>query len=227
MPLSRALSIWRRNLRATMIETRLSIPEQDRRKWNDAITQSLIRHFPQLASMRIGFYWPFKGEVDGRHAIRYFRMSGANVALPRVVAKGEPLQFFEWWPGAPMRRGVWDIPYPEGTRRIVPQALFIAPVAFDEAGYRLGYGGGYYDRTLAAMSPQPLKIALAFEASRIATIHPQAHDIPMDFVVTEQGVYHAGPNGLVRLGCSRESLRRTEQILRQRLAESARLGALA
>jgi 5-formyltetrahydrofolate cyclo-ligase len=66
----------------------------------------------------------------------------------------------------------------------------------DERGYRLGYGGGYFDRTLAAMQPQPLKIGVGFEISRLPAIHPQAHDVAMDFIVTEAGVYSVGEAGL-------------------------------
>ena len=96
--------------------------------------------------------------------------------------------------------GVLNLPVPQGTEILVPDALLIPPVGFDEGGYRLGYGGGYFDRTLAAMHPQPKKIAVAFEMSRISTIRPQPHDIGMDFVVTELGVYQAMPHGLVPAG---------------------------
>jgi len=91
---------------------------------------------------------------------------------------------------------VFDLPVPEGTRVVVPQALLMPPVGFDEQGYRLGYGAGYFDRTLAEMTPQPLKIGVAFELSRLATIYPQPHDIPLDFIVTEVGIYRVAPAGL-------------------------------
>ena len=78
----------------------------------------------------------------------------------------------------------------------MPQALLIPPVGFDARGYRLGYGGGYFDRTLTEMTPQPLKIGVAFEISRIESIHPQAYDIPLDFFVTERCIYRNAPAGL-------------------------------
>jgi 5,10-methenyltetrahydrofolate synthetase len=86
-----------------------------------------------------------------------------------------------------------------GTQAVTPGALLIPPIGFDAQGYRLGYGGGYFDRTLASLDPQPLKIGVAFELSRIETIRPQPHDIPMDFIVTEAGIHRVGPGGLQRV----------------------------
>ena len=88
-----------------------------------------------------------------------------------------------------MARGVYDIPVPHGTELVVPHALIMPPVAFDAAGYRLGYGGGFYDRTLANLAPRPLTIGVAYELSRVDTIHPQAFDLAMDYVVTERGIF--------------------------------------
>jgi len=167
-----------------------------RHRWNDAITQHLCQGFPMLGQMVIGFYWPFKAEFDPRFAIRHWRQTGARAALPEVVEKKAPLAFRDWWPGVPTEPGVFDLPVPQGTDTLIPEAVLIPPVGFDEQGYRLGYGGGYFDRTLAVMHPQPLKIAVAFELSRIPTIHPQGHDIPMDFVVTQNGVHRVTPGGL-------------------------------
>jgi len=167
-----------------------------RHRWNDAITQHLCQGFPMLGRMVIGFYWPFKAEFDPRFAIHHWRQTGARAALPEVVEKKAPLAFREWWPGVSTEPGVFDLPVPQETDTLIPEAVLIPPVGFDEQGYRLGYGGGYFDRTLAAMHPQPLKIAVAFELSRIRTIHPQGHDIPMDFVVTQNGVHRITPGGL-------------------------------
>jgi len=112
------------------------------------------------------------------------------------MQKGAPLQFREWWPGVGTTKGAFNLPVPNDTEVLTPQALLIPPIGFDLHGYRLGYGGGYFDRTLAAMAPQPLKIGVAFELSRISTIQPQPHDIPMDFIVTEAGVHVVGQAGL-------------------------------
>ena len=122
-----------------------------------------------------------------------------DAALPVVVQKGAPLQFREWYPGAIVVKGVFDLPMPSETPVVRPKALFIPPVGFDAQGYRLGYGGGYFDRTLAALTPHPLKIGVAFDLSRIPTIRPQPHDVPMDFIVTESGIYQVVSNRLLQV----------------------------
>jgi 5-formyltetrahydrofolate cyclo-ligase len=211
------LKAWRRTLRAGLIASRAAIPAAVHRSWSASITQALVEGFPVLAhpDRCIGFYWPMQGEFDPRVAIRCFRDRGARAALPVVVHRQAPLQFREWWPGVPCSRGVLDLPVPEGTRVVVPQAVLMPPVGFDGQGYRLGYGGGYFDRTLAVIEPQPLKIGLAFEVSRIDTIRPQAHDIAMDFIVSEAGIHGVGPRGLDRLAPA-EAARRAAALLQPR-----------
>ncbi|HLY47489.1 MAG TPA: 5-formyltetrahydrofolate cyclo-ligase, partial [Stellaceae bacterium] len=111
--------------------------------------------------------------------------SGRAVALPVVIDKKGPLEYRAWRTGEALVDGVWNIPVPE-KREIVVPALVLAPlVGFDAACYRLGYGGGYFDRTLAALAPRPLAIGVGYAAQAIATIYPQPFDLPMDFIVTE------------------------------------------
>ena len=190
------IASWRKAQRAELIARRLAVPEDKRDQWTAAITRFLVEGFPILHGLVVGFCWPYKGEVDPRFAIRELRRHGARAALPAVVQKAAPLQFREWAPGVAMTRGVFDLPVPDGAPVLDPQALLMPPIGFDRHAYRLGYGGGYFDRTLAALKATPLKIGIAFEASRIDTIFPQPHDIPMDFVVTERGIHHAGAGGL-------------------------------
>ena len=189
---------WRKLERAELIAQRTAVASDQLRQWNVAMTNCITAGFPMLASMAIGFCWPFKSEFDARFAIRYFRDRGATAALPAVVAKASPLQFRKWWPGAPMTPGVYDIPVPDGTEIVIPDAAIVPMIGFDAEGYRLGYGGGYFDRTLAALLPRPLAIGVAFELGRLQSIHPQPHDIPMDFVVTEDGL-HAVIDGRLTL----------------------------
>jgi hypothetical protein len=85
-------------------------------------------------------------------------------------------------------RGIWNIPIPDKREVVQPTALIVPLIGFDEAGYRLGYGGGYYDRTLAVMNPRPFTVGVGFELGRLRTIHPQPHDIPLDVIITEAGV---------------------------------------
>ena len=178
---------WRKAERARLLALREAVPAEARRANAERITERVIAGFPQLARMTFGFYWPLRGEYDARVVAMHFRKLGARTALPVVVQKAAPLQFRLWWPGAPTTVGVYDLPVPE-TEVVVPQAVLMPPIGFDGECYRLGYGGGFFDRTLAALSPQPLKIGVAFELSRVPTIRPQPHDIPMDCVVTEHGI---------------------------------------
>ena len=195
---------WRKEQRAALIARRMAVPPGTLRQWNEAITELIASAFPMLAVMTVGFCWPFKNEFDARFVIRRFRDRGAVAALPAVVAKASPLQFRTWWPGAPMTPGVYAIPVPDGTELVVPDAAIVPMNGFDEQGYRLGYGGGYFDRTLAATQPRPLAIGVGFELARMPTIQPQAHDVAMDFVVTEAGLHAAAGGRLERVdaaGC--------------------------
>jgi 5-formyltetrahydrofolate cyclo-ligase len=106
-----------------------------------------------------------------------------------VADRRKPLLFREWWPGSRMTPGVWGIPVPAEGEAVLPATLLVPLVGFDRQGYRLGYGGGYYDRTLAAMPGRPLAIGVGFEQALLDTIHPQPHDVPMDVIVTAQGVH--------------------------------------
>ena len=188
-PSPEAIKAWKKSVREHLLQARQAISPADRQVWNAAINQHLQAHFTQLAGMTVGIYWPYMGEFDPRHVAASLREAGARIALPQVIQKAAPLQFRLWWPGVEMAPGVYDIPVPQGTDVVTPDALLVPPVAFDAAGYRIGYGGGFYDRTLASITPRPLTIGVAFELCRLPTIHPQAHDLPLDHVVTEAGVF--------------------------------------
>ena len=214
------IKAWRKQQRAALIARRIAVPQDLLRQWNTAISELIAHGFPVLAGMTIGFCWPFKSEFDARFVIRRFRERGATAALPAVVATAQPLQFRKWWPGAPMTPGVYDIPIPDGTELVIPAAAIVPMNGFDEQGYRLGYGGGYFDRTLAAAAPRPLAIGTSFELARLPTIQPQPHDIAMDFIVTEAGIYRAGGEKLTLLDaatCTHEAklLLESRGLLRQ------------
>jgi 5-formyltetrahydrofolate cyclo-ligase len=181
---------WRRLRRAELIQRRIGLPQQQRADFSERIRRTIGEAFPQLKEALIGFYWPIRGEVGLHGLVRGMIVAGARAALPVVVAKRQPLEFRAWQPGACMARGVWNIPIPAEGQAVRPSALLVPLVGFDNRGYRLGYGGGFYDRTLAALSPKPLAIGIGYELGRLATIHPQPHDIPMDALVTEAGVVH-------------------------------------
>jgi 5,10-methenyltetrahydrofolate synthetase len=188
MSLPPELASRRKAERATLIARRLAASAADHASWSARIEAALRAGFGLLAGMTVGFCWPYQGEFDARPFVRDLRRRGARAALPVVIAKGQPLEFREWWPGVAMLNGVYGLPVPDGTALVRPEALLIPAVGIGATGDRLGYGGGFFDRTLAALHPKPLAIALAFELSRIETTVPQPHDVLMDFVVTETGV---------------------------------------
>jgi 5-formyltetrahydrofolate cyclo-ligase len=179
---------WRRGTRERLIGYRSSLPRDRREEIRQVVIESLRRQIPGLATARIGFYFPYKGEIDLRPLLRQLVARGAEAALPAIVEKAHPVEFRAWHPGVEMERGAWDIPVPKPGNPVRPGLLLAPLVGFDAAGYRLGHGGGYYDRTLATFAPKPLTIGVGYEATRLDTIHPQPHDIPMDAIVTEEGV---------------------------------------
>lgn len=222
MTIPEEIKQWRKVQRTELLAKRVGQAPAQRKEWDATITRTLVEAFPLLQQMKVGFYWPFKSEFDPRFAIHHWRERGARAALPVVVEKSAPLQFREWWPGAPMTTGVYGLPFPDGTAVVTPDALLIPPVGFDAQGFRLGYGGGYFDRTLAAMIPQPLKIGVAYELSRMPTIQPQAHDVPMDFIVTEAGVHHVGADGLALIDSPARVSALAGAIVRKRANEDRR-----
>ncbi len=179
---------WRREQRRGLIAHRSGLPREQREEVRARVVPLLRDRVPGLTEATIGFYFPFKGEIDLRGLLRELVAGGAKAALPAVVEKARPVEFRAWYPGVIMERGIWDIPVPAPGNPVLPTLLFIPLVGFDAAGYRLGHGGGYYDRTLAVLAPKPLCIGVGYEATRLDTIHPQPHDIPMDAIATEAGV---------------------------------------
>jgi 5-formyltetrahydrofolate cyclo-ligase len=178
---------WRKAQRESLIIRRLAASLDERKARNALIGERLQSVIAEgSASRLIGFYWPFKGEYDPRPLMRMLHQQGVGLALPVVAERAQPLVFRRWWPGMRMVRGIWDIPVPAEGDPVSPDTVVAPLVGFDPSGYRLGYGGGYYDRTLAAMPERPLVIGVGFELSCMETIHPQPHDIPMDVIITEQ-----------------------------------------
>lgn len=134
-------------------------------------------------------YWPIKGEPDLRPLLAALHRDGVIVALPVVAERAAPLMFRHWTPETKMTRGDWNIPVPPADAEALRPDVTLAPcLGWDDGCYRLGWGGGYFDRTLAALNPRPLAIGVALSAARLQTIHPQPHDIPLDLIVTETGV---------------------------------------
>jgi 5,10-methenyltetrahydrofolate synthetase len=194
------LKSWRRGERERLIASRQGLDPTTRERVRRRIDAHLERSFPRLAAARLAFCWPVHGEYDARSLMGRLRDRGAVTALPVVVAPRQPLVFREWHPGVALASGPLGIPFPRESEPVIPSVVLVPMNGWDEAGYRLGYGGGFFDRTLASMAPKPVAIGVSYELARMKTIHPQSWDIPMDWVVTERGVYRRDPEGLAFLG---------------------------
>ncbi len=137
----------------------------------------------------IGFYWPLTGEFDVRVIVSAWLAgdAGRRAALPVIRQPGMPLEFHAWTSGASMRAGHHGIPEPVTDEKIIPDLLLIPCIGFDSDGYRLGYGGGYYDRTLAAWPANrvPVTVGVAYEMCRVNALPRDVHDLPLDYVVTD------------------------------------------
>ncbi|MCO5081214.1 MAG: 5-formyltetrahydrofolate cyclo-ligase [Rhizobiaceae bacterium] len=179
------VSKWRRAERTRLLEARLALTPDDRQARSSRIASMLDLTIGKFSGRVVGTYWPFKGEPDLRNwGIRVIERGG-RIALPVVIQKGWPLEYRIWSPGDPLERGVWNILVPSRGPAVQPDVVIAPVVGFDDAHYRLGYGGGFFDRTLAIMPRKPLAIGVGYAEARIPTIHPQTHDIPMDVIVTD------------------------------------------
>lgn len=184
------LKAWRKAERARIIEARMALLASARATMDAKISEQLEELVGDPSGLVISAYWPFRAEQDLKPLLARLAERGARTALPVVIAKGLPLEFRAWKSGDPIDRGVWNIPIPaEGAEVVVPDITFAPVVGYDPGCYRLGYGGGFFDRTLAALLPhKPRLFGVGYSIQAIRTIHPQPYDIPMDAVVTEGGV---------------------------------------
>lgn len=190
---ARDVARWRRAERNRLLAARRSQDVAALR----AVGQALASHvaglvaarFPSLNGLTLSGYWPIQSEPDLRPLLSAWHAAGAAVALPVVETRHAPLVFRRWTPDTRMVRGDWNIPVPPPEADRLRPRIALAPlVGWDGEGYRLGYGGGYFDRTLAAMQPRPFVIGVGLQGARLPSIYPQRHDIGLDAIVTEAGV---------------------------------------
>ncbi len=189
---ARDVARWRRSERARLRADRLALSVAERA----AIDATLIGHLRDLISARFGdargrvlsAYWPIKGEPDLRPLMADLHAAEITICLPVVEQKAAPLVCRRWTPDTRMVRGDWNIPVPPPEAdRLMPDIMLAPLIGWDESGYRLGYGGGYFDCTLAVLDPMPFTIGIGFQSAKLATIFPQPHDIPLDTILTEAG----------------------------------------
>lgn len=156
----------------------------------DALLAAAPRmHFP-AAPESVSAFWPMRDEIDVRPLIHRLTDAGYRLGLPATQGRGKPLVFRRWRPDMDLVDGGFGTRVPPADApEIVPSVLIVPLLAFDRRGYRLGYGGGFYDRTLAelAASRPVLAIGVAFAAQEVEEVPHEAHDVPLPWIVTEQG----------------------------------------
>lgn len=155
------------------------------------LARKLLDGVPLRDCETVAGYWPIREEIDPLPAMLALLARGHRLALPVVARRDQPLAFRHWWPGDPLVAGAYDIPAPGMCAPPVTPTLLLVPgLWFDRAGGRLGYGGGFYDRTLAQLRQgwQVAAVGIAHDAQLGGTLDREAHDAPMDWVVTDRRV---------------------------------------
>lgn len=185
------ISNWRKVQRQKLRAMRAELSQPARNAVTSSLEDHLDAFFQQLDNRRdgtiVGGYWPIQSEFDLRPWLIKWRDRGLKVALPVVIEKAAPLIYRTWSTDTVLERGVWNILVPREGAAIQPDIVLAPLVGWDKQGYRLGYGGGYFDRTLAATTATPLVIGVGLQATELETIQPQPHDIPMTVIITEAG----------------------------------------
>ncbi len=177
--------------RRRLIAAREAMPAAARAAAGAAITAALIGWLAEANPGVVGGYLPHRGEYDCRPVLERVTRLGGRVALPVPLRPRSPMVFRLWTPGAPMAVGPGGIRHPAEGPALAPDLLLVPLVGFDNRGHRLGYGAGYYDRTLAAMAERPVTVGVGFELGRLARLAPEPHDIALDWIVTETGMVRA------------------------------------
>lgn len=182
-----SVNTWRKQQRARLKAIRDTVSPEQRAAAARHIAAGLDHAVARLAVRTIGVFWPIEGEISllpwGR-AVAGQR--GVTLCLPVVVTPKTPLEYWRWTPGETMQPGFWNIPQPSRREVVLPDLMLAPVLGFDTANYRLGYGGGYFDRTLAMRQPRPFVIGVGYDFGALETIFPQPHDIPLDGVLTER-----------------------------------------
>jgi len=178
----------RQHERKRLLEERRRLTSAERTQITEAIASNLDKVIASAPCRVLGIYWPINGEFDLRPwAMTANKANGIELALPVVVRQKEPLEYWAWRERDPMARGFWNIMVPAERRLVLPDTV-IAPLDGHAGLFRLGYGGGYFDRTLAASFPRPRAIGVGLEAACAEGYRPEPHDVPMDMIVTEAGI---------------------------------------
>ena len=181
-------------LRKELLDQRLNLP--DRLQRADLLQRVMRIWLVGRTDTVIGAYWPIKGEFDPLPALHRWKEDGELLDQPQLRRIGIPvvnrlhktMTFHAWYPGCPMEEDAYGIPKPKDTEVIAPTLLFAPCVGYGPGGYRLGYGGGFYDRMLASLEPKPFTVGLGFGVGFVPDFAPEPHDVPLDAILNDNGV---------------------------------------
>lgn len=179
------LAATRQEWRKSILQQRRGMAPETRARADAALDAQLRAALSSLDHDTLAFYWPIQAEFDARPAVTAWLSAGAGrrTVLPVVTAKHQPLRFRAWNTATVMQPAGFGTSVPSTGEWLTPTVLLIPLVGFDEAGYRLGYGGGYYDRTLAILTPRPHTIGIGYASGWLATIDPQPYDFKLDTIL--------------------------------------------
>jgi 5-formyltetrahydrofolate cyclo-ligase len=181
-------------LREALVAQRLEMP--DRLERADLLQRVMRIWLVGRTDTVIGAYWPIKGEFDPLPALHRWKEDGElldgpqlkRIGLPVVNKQHKTMTFHAWYPGCPMEEDAYGILKPQATELVFPTLLFVPCVGYAAGGYRLGYGGGFYDRMLASLEPRPFTVGLGFTQGYLDEFEPEAHDVPLDAILNDNGV---------------------------------------
>lgn len=186
--LTAEMRAWRKRERERLIGERLGLNTSMRQAMDRQIAARLDEMLSDMEGKVVSAYWPFRNEPDLKPLLKHLASKGVRPALPVVVAMHQPLVFRAWQSGEKLSRGVWNIPYPAQGAEVTPDIVIAPVVGFDRNCFRLGYGGGFFDRTLAALPQMPLRIGVGYDFQLLPAFQPHRHDIAMDMIVTPNTV---------------------------------------
>jgi 5-formyltetrahydrofolate cyclo-ligase len=188
------MKAWRQSQRQRLIEERAALSPEAHRLIAAHCLAHVSDYLARCEPGVLGLYWPIKGELDCRPLAESLLKAGWILSVPVINNETRKLDFARWQPDTVMTTGIWNIPVPASPEWLSPTRFLVPLVGFDKANYRLGYGGGYYDRTLANKGNEIETIGVGMEMGRFETIHPHALDIPMHRIITEAGMQMPEPN---------------------------------
>jgi 5-formyltetrahydrofolate cyclo-ligase len=179
------------DLRRKATALRAAMLPQRRAEASAAAAAHFLAEVTLAPTDMVAAFWPIRDEIDVKPILTRLMDAGQPVCLPVIMGEGLPLDLRHWLPGTPLYpSGFGTLAPDELAPRVTPDVILMPLLGFDRVGTRLGYGGGYYDRTLMRLERGPRLIGFAFECQAFERIPRAPHDVPLDAIVTEAGVMH-------------------------------------